>query len=145
MATMPASEQRAERGSRVLWGVTLLIAVIGLALTIVAWGDLILADSLANVAGAIAGVVYATLGALIVRRARNLIGWLLQGVGLGFVILSATDGYAVLGIATYPSSFPAPDVVGAIAGSVFVVTAPSLAFMLLFFPTGTLQIGRAHV
>lgn len=142
MATMPASEQRAERGSRVLWGVTLLIAVIGLALTIVAWGDLILADSLANVAGAIAGVVYATLGALIVRRARNLIGWLLQGVGLGFVILSATDGYAVLGIATYPSSFPAPDVVGAIAGSVFVVTAPSLAFMLLFFPTGTLPSPR---
>jgi signal transduction histidine kinase len=141
MATMPASAQRAERGSRVLWGVTVLIALIGLALTIVAWGDLILADSLANVAGAFAGVVYATLGALIVRRARNLIGWLLQGVGLGFVILSATDAYAVLGIA-YPGSFPAADIVGAIAGWVFVVTAPSLAFMLLFFPTGRLPSPR---
>ncbi len=126
----------------VLWVVTVLIALIGLALTVVAWGDLILADSLANVGGAIAGVTYASLGVLIVGRARNLIGWLLQGVGLGFVILSAADVYAVIGIATYPGSLPAPDVVGAIAEWVFVVTAPSLAFMLFFFPTGRLPSPR---
>ena len=42
MATMPASAQRGERGSMALWVATVLIALIGLALTVVAWGDLIL-------------------------------------------------------------------------------------------------------
>lgn len=139
---MSAPPHRSDRGSKALWVTTVLIALIGVALTLLAWGDLILADSLANVAGTIAGVTYATLGALIVRRARNLIGWLLQGVGLGFVILSTLDAYAVLGIATYPGLLPAPDVVGAIAEWVFVVTAPSLAFMLFFFPVGTLPSHR---
>jgi uncharacterized membrane protein len=83
-------------------------------------------------------VVYATLGALIVRRARNVIGWLLQGVGLGLAILSLAGAYAVVGIATHPNSLPGPGVVGAIAEWAFVVTAPSLAFMLFLFPTGTL-------
>jgi signal transduction histidine kinase len=139
---MPAPQERAERASMVLWVGTLLIALVGTALTLMAWGDLILADSLSNVAGALAGVVYATLGALIVRRARNLIGWLLQGVGLGFAFLSLTDAYAVFGIATHPGSVPAPEAVGAIAEWAFVVTAPSLAFMLFFFPTGTLPSPR---
>jgi signal transduction histidine kinase len=142
IAMMPAPQQRAERGSKALWVGTVVIALIGVAVTLMAWGDLILADSLANVAGAIAGIVFATLGALIVRRAPNLIGWLLQGVGLGFAFLSLTDAYAVFGVATHPGSIPAPEAVGAIAEWTFVVTAPSLAFMLFFFPTGTLPSPR---
>lgn len=125
-----------------LWVATVLIALVGAVLTLVAWGDLILADALSNAGGAIAGVVYASLGALIVRRARNLVGWLLQGVGLGLAFLSLADAYAVVGIATHPGSLPAPEAVGTIAEWVFVVTAPSLAFMLFFFPTGTLPSPR---
>jgi membrane associated rhomboid family serine protease len=62
MAAMPAPLQRTDRRSMALWVAMALIALIGLVLTLMAWGDLILADSLANVAGSIGGVVYATLG-----------------------------------------------------------------------------------
>ena len=142
MASMPSPPQRTAGGSTALWAATVLVALIGVALTLIAWDDLVLGDSLANSGCAIAGVVYATLGALIVRRARNVIGWLLQGVGLGLAILSLASAYAVVGIANHRSSLPAPEVVGAIAVWAFVVTAPSLAFMLFLFPTGTLPSRR---
>ena len=142
MASMTAPSQRADRGSVSLWVATVAIAFVLLALTLMAWGEPTLADSLAGTGNAIASLLYATLGALIVRRARNLIGWLLQGVGLGLALLSMADAYAVVGISTHPGSLPAPEAVGAIAGWIFVVTAPSLAFMLFFFPTGTLPSPR---
>jgi len=142
MASMTAPSQRADRGSVALWVATVAIAFVLLALTLMAWGEPTLADSLAGTGNAIASLLYATLGALIVRRARNLIGWLLQGVGLGLALLSMADAYAVVGISTHPGSLPAPEAVGAIAGWIFVVTAPSLAFMLFFFPTGTLPSPR---
>ena len=130
------------RVSAPLWVATAVIALAGVVLTVVTWGDLLPSDAYPNLGSAAAGVVYATLGVLIVRRARNVIGWLLQGVGMGLAILSFASAYAVFGIATHPGSLPGPEVVGAIAGSVFVATAPSLAFMLFFFPTGTLLSGR---
>jgi signal transduction histidine kinase len=142
MASMPSPPHRTAGGSTGLWAATVLVALIGVALTLIAWDDLVLADSLANIGCAIAGVVYAMLGALIVRRVRNFIGWLLQGVGLGLAILSLASAYAVVGIANHPNSLPAPEVVGAIAEWAFVVTAPSLAFMLFLFPTGTLPSRR---
>src|SRR2546430_17549520 len=62
---------------------TALIALTGGILTVVVWGDLAPADAYPTLGSALAGVVYATLGALIVRRARKDIGRSLQGVGLG--------------------------------------------------------------
>src|SRR2546422_4611740 len=52
------------------------------------------------------------------------------------------SAYAVVGIATHPGSLPIPEVVGTVAEWVFVMTAPSLAFMLFLFPTGTLPSPR---
>jgi len=57
-----------------LWAATMLIAVAGAAMTVVAWRNLALGDALPNMGSAFAGVVYAILGALIVRRVHNLIG-----------------------------------------------------------------------
>jgi signal transduction histidine kinase len=142
MATMAAQADRAERASTALWVATMPLALIGVVLTLVAWGDLIPADSLANVGSGIAGVVYATIGALIVRRTRNLIGWMLLGIGLGLAVLCMTGAYAVVGIATHPGSLPAPGIVGAIEGALFVPTALGLAYLLFFFPTGTLPSPR---
>jgi signal transduction histidine kinase len=138
MPSMPTPSQRTHGWSTALWVTTALIGAVGVALTVVVWSDLTSSDAYPNTGSALASVVYATLGALIVRRARNVIGWLLQGVGLGLAILSLASAYAGFGIATYPGSLPSPEVVGTSAVWSFVVTAPSLAFMLFFFPTGTL-------
>jgi signal transduction histidine kinase len=130
------------RGSNALLVVTAAVALVGVALTLLAWGDIILADALANVASGLAGAAYAAIGALIVRRTGNLIGWLLQGIGLGLALLAATGAYAVAGLATYPGSLPAAGDVGAVAQSIFGPTAVAMAFLLFFFPTGTLRSPR---
>ncbi len=82
------ADQRADRRSAIVWTATIPISAVGIVLTLLARHDLIVADWAANVACAMAGVLYTTLGALIVRRAGNLVGWLLQGVGLGLALLS---------------------------------------------------------
>jgi signal transduction histidine kinase len=139
---MAGPKQRAGRVSVVLLVSTALAGLAGVVLTVAVWSDLKAADSYPNLLSGISGIVYAALGALIVRRARNVIGWILQGVGLGLALLSFASAYAVLGIATRPGSLPNPEVVGTIAESVFVVTVTWLAFMLFFFPTGTLPSRR---
>ncbi len=141
MALMPGTD-RPDRRSTALWVATAALALAGVTLTLLARRELIPADGLSNLACAVGAVLYATLGALIVRRAPNLIGWLLQAIGLGVALLSAAGAYAVAGIATYPGSLPSPAVVGAIGEWAFVVTASSMAFMLFFFPTGTLPSAR---
>jgi signal transduction histidine kinase len=67
---------------------------------------------------------------------------LLEGIGLGLALLSTTGAYAVVGLATFPASLPAPGIVGAFATGVFVPTAVSMAFLLFFFPSGTLHSRR---
>jgi len=142
MSGMPHAAGRDERISGGLWFAATATAVLGAALTAMAWSDMRPGDAYLNGASAVAAVVYASLGALIVRRVGNLIGWILESVGFAFAVLSTASAYAVLGIATHPGTLPVPQLVGAIAQWSFVVSAPALAFMLLFFPTGALPSGR---
>jgi signal transduction histidine kinase len=141
-AMMAGMTGRSARGSNALLVVTAAVAVVGVVLTLLGWGDIILADALANVASGLAGAAYAAIGALIVRRTGNLIGWLLEIIGLGLAFLAATGAYAVVGLATYPGSLPAAGDVGAVAQSIFGPTAVAMAFLLFFFPTGTLPSPR---
>ena len=83
-----------------LWLSTVAVGLAGAALTVVAWGDLDPADSYTNFGGAVAAMVYATLGALVVRRVGNRVGWIMLAEGLGFAFLSAASAYAVVGIAS---------------------------------------------
>ena len=79
-----------------LWAATVLAAIVEAALTLVArdslaHGDLALAVSIAS---------YATLGALIIRRGGNLIGWIMLAAGAAQAFLAIASIYAVIGIAT---------------------------------------------
>jgi hypothetical protein len=121
---------------------TALMALAGAILTAVAWPDLKLADALSNLGSPVAAVAYATLGMLIVRRAGNLIGWLMLGEGAGFAFVSLASAYAVTGIATHPGTLPAAEVVGALAECIFVPVAFGIAFMVFLFPSGTLPSRR---
>jgi hypothetical protein len=62
-------------------GRAVLIAVAGAALTALAWSDFKANDAISNTGSSASTVAYASLGALIVRRVRNPIGWLLMIVG----------------------------------------------------------------
>jgi hypothetical protein len=87
---------------------------------------------------------FSTVGALIVsRHARNPIGWILCAFGLSGPLLAAGEGYAVYGLATEPGSLPAADVAAWLSAWVGGGSLIGLiAFILLFFPTGSLLSRR---
>ena len=89
-----------------LWAVTVLAALAAAALTLVAADDLALSVSVA---------AYATLGALIVRRAGHAIGWLTLAASAAQAFLTLASIYAVIGVATFPGALPAAKQVGTLA------------------------------
>src|SRR5436190_10075050 len=136
------SERTADRLTVALLAWVVAFGLAGTVLTFVAWGDLKPEDAYPNLLSALAGVVYGVIGSLIVRRARNTVGWASLGVGVGLTVLSFTSVYAVIGIATRPRVLPAPSLVGAVAEPVFAATSITLAFLLFVFPTGVLPSRR---
>jgi len=147
--TQTAPDRRAASGPRraagaliALWAVIVLAALAGAAMTIVAAGGLAHGDLVTNLGETASAAAYATLGALIVRRAGNVIGWIMLGEGAASAFLALASIYAVTGIKTFPGSLPAATQVGALAQGSFAPTVFTIAFMFLLFPTGTLPSRR---
>ncbi len=139
---MDGDGARAERLSTVLWVVTVAFGIAGAVLTLVVWRSLDPRDGFPNLFSGLSGVLYATLGALIVRRARNPIGWILQGIALGLVLLSFTGAYSVAGLVWRPGSVPGAVAAGGFGEWVFGPTLTALGFLLFLFPTGKLPSPR---
>jgi signal transduction histidine kinase len=136
---MPVTGSRGATAA--VWVSVTVLSLAGAVLTVMALGDLVTSDAVSNLGAAPAAVLYATLGALIVRRAGNLIGWFLLGVGACYAVMASASAYAVLGI-THPGTLPAPELVGLLAEWTFVPVFAALGFMLLLFPTGRLPSPR---
>jgi hypothetical protein len=128
-------------GPAAAWLLVTVLALAGAILTGVVLGELAASDAVANLGGSLAAVVYATLGALVLRRAGNRIGWILLGNGAGLAIMCLASAYAIEGL-THPGTFPAPDVAGLLAEWFFVPVVLAFGFMVLWFPSGTLPSPR---
>ncbi len=129
------------RATAIAWFAVAVVALAGAVLTLLASGPLTTSDTISNFGAAPAAVLYATLGALVVRRAGNVIGWLLLGEGAALAIMAAASAYAVLGI-TQPGTLPAPELMGLLAEWSVIPVFLVLGFMLLLFPSGTLPSPR---
>jgi signal transduction histidine kinase len=129
------------RATGAVWLSVTALSVAGAVLTVLAWGDLKTQDAVSNLSSPLAAVLYATLGALVVRRAGNVIGWILLGIGALLAIMGSASAYAVLGI-THPGTLPVPELVGLLAEWCFVPIFTGVSFMLLLFPTGRLPSPR---
>jgi signal transduction histidine kinase len=136
-----APEARPTRVTAAVWVLVTALALAGAVLTVMAAGSLTTSDTIFNFAEAPAAVLYATLGALVVRRAGNVIGWLLLGEGAALAVMAFASAYAVLGI-TQPGILPAPELVGLLAEWSVIPVFVVLGFMLLLFPSGTLPSPR---
>jgi signal transduction histidine kinase len=139
---MDGDGAHAERLSTVLWVVTVAFGIAGAVLTLVVWRSLDPRDGFPNLFSGLSGVFYATLGAVIVRRARNPIGWILQGIALGLVLLSFAGAYSVVGLVWRPGSVPGAVAAGGFAEWVFGPTLTALGYLLFLFPTGRLPSPR---
>jgi len=125
-----------------LWAATLLAALAMLALTLITWGDLKLSDGIPSLYTPVAAVAYATLGVLIIRRAANLIGWIMLAEGIATAVLGLTSAYAIAGVAAHPGLLPAAKLAGALSECSFSAVVFLIAFMFLLFPTGKLPSPR---
>jgi signal transduction histidine kinase len=125
----------------VAWALVTVLALTGAVLTVIASGHLTASDTISNFGAAPAAVLYATLGALVVRRAGNVIGWLLLGEGAALAVMGSASAYAVLGI-THRGTLPAPKLVGLLAEWSVIPVFLVLGFTLLLFPSGTLPSPR---
>ena len=121
---------------------TVLVALAGAVLTGLGWSHLATSDAASSVDAAASAIAYAGLGALIVRQAGNLIGWLMLAEGAAIAIGSAGSAYAIVGLKAHPGALPSPATVGALAESVFVIESNVLAAIFLLFPTGRLPSPR---
>jgi hypothetical protein len=138
---VPAGRREA-RISAGMAAAVVLAGVAGVALTVVARAAFKGNDLAFNLVALAAAVAYATLGALIVRRAGSLIGWLMLAESTGLVVMTLASTYCLLGITTFPGDLPAARQAGAIAESGFASVAFILVLMLLLFPAGTLPSRR---
>jgi signal transduction histidine kinase len=129
------------RATAVAWFAAVVVALAGAVLTVLASGPLGTSNTISNFATAPAAILYATLGALVVRRVGNVIGWLVLGVGAGTAVMGTASAYAVLGI-THPGTLPAPALMALLAEWSFVPVFAAIVFMLLLFPSGTLPSPR---
>jgi signal transduction histidine kinase len=123
------------------WTVVAVLAAGALVLIILAWNDMVTGDAISTACQVPSAVLYATLGALIVRRAGNSIGWYLLIAGITDGLVALASAYAVLGI-RHPGALPGPAVMGVLAEWSFIPLICSIAFMFLLFPTGHLPSPR---
>ena len=121
---------------------TVLVALAGLVLTGLEWSSLATSDAIGNVGAEAGAIAYAALGALIVRRAGNLVGWFMLAEGAATAVMITGSAYAIFGVKAHPGTLPAAAAVGALAETVFVLVATDLAALFLVFPTGRLPSPR---
>jgi signal transduction histidine kinase len=132
----------AARGITAALAAIVLVALAGAVLTGLGWSHLATSDAVANAGDAVSAVAYSVLGALIIRRAGNLIGWLMLIEGAANAVMESGSAYAVLGLKAHPGALPGAAVVGVLAESAFVIVVVTLAALFLTFPTGRLPSPR---
>ncbi len=138
---MTTGMRRQRAAAAAAWVFVLVLALPAVVLVVLAWRYMATGDAISCLGGAPAAVLYATLGALIVRRAGNRIGWFLLGVGLFSAVNALGSAYAVLGLKD-AGSVPTPTWAAAAAQVSFVPLVGGLAYMFLLFPSGHLPSRR---
>jgi signal transduction histidine kinase len=125
-----------------VWVGVVLMSLAGIVLTGLSWDVMSTSDVLSNVSDGAGAIAYAALGALIVRRTGNLVGWFMLVEGVGEALMTVGSAYAIFGLKAYPGTLPAPAAIGALAEDAFVIVTTDLAALFLVFPTGRLPSAR---
>jgi signal transduction histidine kinase len=131
------NEPRTRGGTLARW---LSFSIAGLAL-----GAIVLALVARDQAGLVftilacvsAGAAFGPIGALVVRRRGNAVGWVLIAIGAGIAVSMFTLEYGIVA-ATGTIALPAWEVVMLLGLVAWMLTAGAVALLFLLFPTGTL-------
>ena len=129
---IPVSDRTLRRLAWALWWFFLAILAVSLPLELAdrsrsaeSWGGV--QGSAADVAFVVMVLAFSLTGLLILRRLpRNIIGWLLQAVGLVWGLGALAHHYARYGLVVNPGSLPGADVVAALNEGIW---APGIGLM----------------
>jgi signal transduction histidine kinase len=99
------------------------------------------ADLVFSVFIAVAGIGYATVGALIASRRRNAVGWILLFIGATFALVAFLIQYAARGLAG-TGSVPAERYAAWMSTWLWIPPIGAIPLLLLLFPTGRLLSPR---
>ena len=124
------------------WVATVLVALAGIVLTGLEWSSLATSDAVGSVGIEAGAIAYAALGALIVRRTGNLVGWFMLAEGAANAVMTSGSAYAIFGVKAHPGTLPAAAAAGTLAETVFVLVIACLAAIFLVFPSGRLPSPR---
>ena len=121
---------------------TVLAALAGLVLTGLEWSSLATSDAIGNIGTEAGAIAYAALGALIVHRAGNLVGWFMLAEGAANAVVTTGSAYAIFGVKAHPGTLPAAAAAGTLAETAFVLVGATLSAIFLVFPSGRLPSPR---
>jgi hypothetical protein len=124
------------------WAFSLALVVFGLAL---AAANRFVENEIATytVNLTVAALAFSTVGALVAyRQPRNLIGWLLLGIGILYAIELFAGNYGVYALLTDPGSLPGEAVGAWLTSWVWLFGGSLVLFVFLFFPDGRLPSVR---
>jgi hypothetical protein len=125
-----------------LWGASAALSITTAVLTALAWSELEPVDRALAPINPVASLLYASLGALLVLRVANRIGWMLLAVAVVSGAQFATTMYAVVAVLAHPDTFPAGELVGVVSELLFLPLFLLLIGMLVLFPDGRLPSSR---
>jgi len=130
------------RAASAVLAATMMVALAGVALTALEWNSLATSDAAGSIGAEAGAIAYAALGALIVYRAGNLVGWFMLAEGAANAVMAIGSAYAILGVKAHPGTLPAAAVAGTLSETVFVLVVAALTAVFLVFPSGRLQSPR---
>lgn len=140
------SSHSLRRLARVTWLLSLVVTALALWLLLLS-GRRPANASVGSLAGDLVITVayflaFSTIGLLASsRQPRNLVGWLLAGIGLGIGTIWLYYGYVTYSLLR-PVPLPATDYVAAVGNVTYVPLSLLFALLLLTFPTGHLPSRR---
>ena len=125
-----------------VWAFSLALVVLGLVL---AAANRFVENEIATytVNLVVAALAFSTVGALVASRQRkNLIGWLLLGIGTLYATELFAGNYGVYTLVTNPGSLPGEAVGAWLTSWVWIFGGSLVLFVFLFFPDGRLPSPR---
>jgi hypothetical protein len=132
----------ATRLAWVLWGLSLVLAALGVLLVVLNH------NSNAHVfdywvENAVVALVFSPVGAVIVaHRSRHLVGWIFCAIGLLAAARTLGGDYAAYALLAAPGSLPGGEVVAWIVSWLWVPLHGLFALLFLVFPNGRLPTPR---
>jgi signal transduction histidine kinase len=88
------------------------------------------------------GLAMGLIGALIVRRAQNVIGWFFLASGVGLAVSAFTDAFVSYSLLARHTPLPWTSFAGWLNNISLAVVATPLLLLILFFPTGRIPSRR---